>query len=70
MHLPFYDPMLQKNKQRVQTAKKDTTHFAGEWDAGWYLMLTLTSFGLRALVVDADIVFLGDPLKEWWQVMD
>ena len=26
-------------------------------------MLTLTSFGLRVLVVDADIVFLGDPTK-------
>ena len=26
-------------------------------------MLTLTEFGLRVLVVDADIVFLGDPTK-------
>ncbi|CAJ1392759.1 unnamed protein product [Effrenium voratum] len=36
------------------------------WKMRWYLMLTLTSFGLRALVVDADIVFLGDPLKEFY----
>ena len=26
-------------------------------------MLTLTDFGLSVLVVDADIVFLGDPTK-------
>ena len=26
---------------------------------GWYLMLTLTDFGLSVLVVDADIVFFG-----------
>ena len=28
-------------------------------------MLTITSFELSVLVVDADIVFLGDPLKAW-----
>lgn len=32
----------------------------------WYLMLTLTDFGLGVLVVDADIVFLGDPTKEFF----
>ncbi|CAE7023205.1 TMBIM1 [Symbiodinium natans] len=36
------------------------------WKMRWYLMLTLTSFGLRVLVVDADIVFLGDPTKEFF----
>ncbi|CAE8598063.1 unnamed protein product [Polarella glacialis] len=35
------------------------------WKMRWYLMLTMTSFGLSVLVVDADIVFLGDPTKEF-----
>ncbi|CAE7776769.1 unnamed protein product [Symbiodinium sp. CCMP2456] len=36
------------------------------WKMRWYLMLTLTHFGLSVLVVDADIVFLGDPTKEFF----
>lgn len=36
------------------------------WKLRWYLMLTLTGFGLSALVVDADIVFLNDPIKHLW----
>eukprot|EP00927_Polykrikos_kofoidii_P045432 TRINITY_DN39412_c0_g1_i1.p1 TRINITY_DN39412_c0_g1~~TRINITY_DN39412_c0_g1_i1.p1 ORF type:complete len:1097 (-),score=171.44 TRINITY_DN39412_c0_g1_i1:256-3147(-) len=34
------------------------------WKMRWFLMRTLTGFGLSVLVVDADIVFLGDPTKE------
>jgi len=35
------------------------------WKMRWYLMLTITSFQLKVLVVDADIVFLGNPLQEF-----
>eukprot|EP00928_Gymnodinium_smaydae_P035940 TRINITY_DN25202_c0_g1_i1.p1 TRINITY_DN25202_c0_g1~~TRINITY_DN25202_c0_g1_i1.p1 ORF type:complete len:1193 (-),score=124.46 TRINITY_DN25202_c0_g1_i1:48-3605(-) len=40
------------------------------WKMRWYLMLTITGFGLSVLVVDADIVFLRDPTKELWMDSD
>eukprot|EP00913_Durusdinium_trenchii_P016536 g15541.t1 len=40
------------------------------WKMRWYLMLTLTSFDLHVLVIDADIVFLGDPLNEFSRDVD
>lgn len=40
------------------------------WKFRWYLMRTLTGFGISALVVDGDIVFLGNPLRELWHDSD